>query len=53
MIAEQVREVQTIIRGEYIRRDEFAPVKQVVFGLVAVILFAVVGALAMLVVRRS
>lgn len=50
-VRDDVTEIKDILRGEYIRREEFAPVKQVVFGLVAVIMLAVVGALVTLILR--
>lgn len=52
-ISDDVQEMKNILRGDYIRRDEFDPVKAVVFGLVAVILLAVVGSLVTLVLRRQ
>ncbi len=38
------------IKGEYISRAEFDPVKKIVYGLVSLILVAVVGAIVALVV---
>jgi len=40
-----------LLSKRYVTKDEFAPVKNIVYGLVALILTAVVGALITLVVR--
>lgn len=45
-------DLRTLIRSDLISRTEFDPVKQVVYGVVALILTAVVGALIALVVNR-
>lgn len=44
--------MQQSYQQEFITRAEFAPVRQIVYGLVALILVAVVGALLTLVIRR-
>ena len=51
-IRDDLSEMKAILRGEYVRRDEFAPVKQVVFGLVAAVLMAVIGGLISLVIEK-
>lgn len=51
-IRDDLSEMKAILRGEYVRRDEFAPVKQVVFGLVAAVLMAVIGGLISLVIKK-
>lgn len=51
-VQQDVIEMKSIMRGDYIRRDEFDPVKQVVFGMVSIVLLTVVGALVTLVVRK-
>jgi hypothetical protein len=51
-IRDDLSEMKGILRGEYVRRDEFLPVKQVVFGLVAAVLMAVLGGLISIVVKK-
>lgn len=51
-IRDDVSEMKSILRGEYVRRDEFLPVKNVVFGLVAAVLMAVLGALVSVVIKK-
>lgn len=51
-IRDDLSEMKNILRGEYVRRDEFAPVKQVVFGLVAAVLMAVIGGVLALVIKK-
>jgi hypothetical protein len=50
-IRNDIAEMKNAMRGDYVRRDEFAPVKQVVFGLVAAVLTAVLGGLISLVIK--
>ena len=51
-IRSDLAEMKTIMRGDYVRRDEFMPVKQVVFGLVAAVLMAVLGAVIAMVIKK-
>jgi len=51
-IKKDVSEIKTKIDSDYVTKEEFIPVQRVVFGLVALILTAVVGALVGLVVLR-
>lgn len=39
-------------RGLYVTREEFAPVKNIVYGMVGVILISVLGALIALIFRK-
>jgi hypothetical protein len=52
-IRDDVAEIKTLMRADHVRRDEFAPVKQVVFGLVGVVMLSVVAALVTLVLRQT
>lgn len=52
-VKEDVKEIKDILRSNYVTQDQFGPVKQVVFGLVALILISVVGALLVLVIRQG
>lgn len=47
-----VRDIKHKLDAEYVTKDQFEPVKKVVYGMVSVILLAVVGALVALVVRQ-
>jgi hypothetical protein len=48
----QIVEIKQKLEGEYVTHDEFEPVKKVVYGLVSLILVAVVGALLGLVIFK-
>jgi len=47
-----VKDIQRKLEGEYVTQSEFEPVRKIVFGLVSLILIAVVGALVTLVVQK-
>ena len=51
-IRDDVKEIKATLNSNYITRDQFEPVKKIVYGLVGLILVAVVGALLALVVRK-
>lgn len=51
-IREEVSEIKEKLEGRYVTKTEFEPVKKVVYGIVALILVAVVGALVGLVVLK-
>lgn len=46
-----VNEIKSSLENKYLLRSEFAPVRNIVYGLVTVILLAVIGALVALVVK--
>jgi len=48
----QITEIKQKLEAEYVTHDEFEPVKKVVYGLVSLILVAVVGALLGLVIFK-
>jgi subtilase family serine protease len=50
-IKEDVKDIKETIKNDFITEAEFDPVKKVVYGLVALILVAVVGALIALVLK--
>jgi hypothetical protein len=52
-IKKDVTEIKERLEGQFVSKDEFEPVKKIVYGLVGIILVAVVGALIALVVRGS
>lgn len=49
-IKEKLNAVDTKVSQNYVSKDEFEPVRKIVYGLVTLILIAVVGALVALVV---
>lgn len=51
-ISEDVAEIKSTLRGSYVSKDEFEPIKKIVYGLVTLILVAVVGGLMGLVILR-
>lgn len=50
-IKKDITEIKMLINQNYVRREEFNPVQKIVYGLVSVILMAVVGAMIALVLR--
>ena len=52
-IARDISDIRVKLEDNYVTRDEFAPIKQIVYGMVSVILLAVVGAIVALVLRSS
>lgn len=51
-IKQSVKDLNDKIDEHYVTREEFDPIKKLVYGLVALILTAVVGALVAMVVSR-
>lgn len=51
-IKEEVKEINKKLCGEYVSKIEFEPVKRIVYGMVALILTAVIGALIGLVILK-
>jgi|WetSurMetagenome_2_1015567.scaffolds.fasta_scaffold1292609_2 hypothetical protein len=51
-IKETVIRVECLIRSDYVTRTEFEPIKRIVYGMVTLILGAVVVAIITLVVRK-
>lgn len=49
-IKEKLNAVDNKVSSHYVSKEEFEPIKKIVYGLVSLILIAVVGALAALVV---
>lgn len=50
-IQEDIKDIKHQLEGNYVTIDQFEPVKKIVYGMVSVILLAVVGALIALVVQ--
>ena len=51
-IKEDVRDIKEKLEKNYVTQDQFEPVKKIVYGLVGLILVAVVGALIGLVIKK-
>ena len=49
----KVNDLQSQLTGDYVTKQEFLPVRNVVYGLVGLILMSVVGALLLLVVKGN
>lgn len=50
-IQSEVRGIKVQLESEYVTKDRFQPVERIVYGLVSVILLAVLGALVALVIK--
>lgn len=51
-IESEVGKINDKLEKEYVTKDQFEPVKNIVYGLVSLILVAVVGALVALVIKK-
>jgi len=51
-IKDDVKEIKEKLEQDYVTVSEFDPIKKVVYGLIALILTSVVGALVALVIRK-
>lgn len=51
-IQRDVMDIKSKIENDYVTREEFDPIKKIIYGLVTLILTAVVGALVGLVVLK-
>ncbi len=47
----EVTEVKNLVKEQYVTKTEFDPVKKIVYGLVAIVGTAVVGALIALIIK--
>lgn len=52
-IQSDVAEIKAKLDKDYVTNDEFDPIRRVVYGMVSVVLLAVVGAMVALVVRTQ
>lgn len=50
-IKKQLEAVDAKVSGSYVSKEEFEPIKKIVYGLVSLILVAVVGAVLALVIK--
>ena len=51
-ISSDVSEIKSTLRGSYVSKDEFEPIKRIVYGLVGLILVTVCGAVLGLVIMQ-
>ena len=51
-IRDDLVEIKSTLKGSYVTKEEFEPIKKIVYGLVGLILIAVVGALMGLVLIK-
>jgi hypothetical protein len=51
-IKQEVDDIKKLVENKYVTKDEFDPIKKVVYGMVGLILVAVVGAVLALVISR-
>lgn len=52
-IQRDIKDIKDSLKSDYVKKDEFLPVKNIVYGMVGMILVAVVGALITLVIRQQ
>jgi hypothetical protein len=51
-IKEKLNNIEVQVGSQYVSKDEFEPVKRLVYGMVALMLTAVVGALISIVIQK-
>lgn len=51
-IKQDIKEIKDSVVSTYVTKDQFEPIQRLVYGVVGLILFAVVGAVVSLVVNR-
>lgn len=51
-VEKKVDSIDNNLKMDYVTQDQFAPISKIVYGLVSLILVAVVGALVTLVIKR-
>lgn len=51
-IKRRIDNIDATLKADYVTKDEFTPIKSVVYGLVGTILVAVFGALVALVIQK-
>ncbi len=52
-IKKDIDEIKRKLDSNYVTKDQFEPVKKIVYGLVSLILIAVVGAIVALVIKTG
>lgn len=51
-VREDIKELNTKIDNNYVTRIEFEPVRNIVYGLVSLLLTGIIGSLLMVVIRK-
>lgn len=51
-IRDTVQKIETNLEADYITRIEFEPIKKIVYGLIALVLTMVLGAVLSLIIRK-
>lgn len=51
-IKDKVDDIEDKVEGNYVTKTEFQPIKQIVYGMVAIILVGVIGGLLTLILRQ-
>lgn len=51
LVLRDVAEIKKLLETNYVKQDEFKPVKSIVYGMVATILLAVLSGLILLVIK--
>lgn len=51
-IKRDISEIKLTLKTDYVTREEFSPIKSIVYGLVGIVLTSVIGALVALVIRQ-
>lgn len=51
-IQRDITQIRSRLEAEYVTRDQFDPIKKIVYGMVSLVLVAVVGALVSLIIRK-
>jgi hypothetical protein len=51
-ITKLVEGINSTLKADYVTREEFSPIKSIVYGLVGIVLTSVIGALVALVIRK-
>jgi len=50
-LVKQVDEINVLLKNHYVTQDQFEPIKRIIYGMVAVILLAFLGAIAALIIK--
>jgi len=51
-IKKEIGEIKGLVQEQYVTKNEFEPIKKIVYGMIGLILIAVVGALLALVIKK-
>lgn len=51
-IKRDISEIKNTLKADYVTREEFSPIKSIIYGLVALLLTGIVGALIALVIDK-